>query len=140
MRRESMKPAGTFTWRRGFYALVAVLFCGLTTPAVRPAEPESGKTAATVEVRLSEYAVEMPHTLPAGPTTFLIHNEGKKTHSFKIEGPGIDEILTKPVPPQATDKLQVTLQPGEYKIYCPIGSHEAKGMTTKLAVTAAARP
>jgi uncharacterized cupredoxin-like copper-binding protein len=127
-----MKPAGAFA--------VAVLFCGLTTPAVRPAEPEGGKTAATVEVTLREYAVEMPHSLPAGPTTFLIHNEGKKTHSFKIEGPGIDEILTKPVPPQATDKLQVTLQPGEYKIYCPIGSHEAKGMTTKLAVTAPPQP
>jgi len=127
-----MKQAGAFA--------AAVLFCGLTPPAVRPAEPESGKAAATVEVTLSEYAVGMPHTLPAGPTTFLIHNEGKKTHSFKIEGPGIDEILKKPVPPAATDQLQVTLQPGEYKIYCPIGSHEAKGMTMKLAVTAAPPP
>jgi uncharacterized cupredoxin-like copper-binding protein len=129
MKRESMKQAGAFA--------AALLFCGLTTPAVRPAEPESGKTAATVEVTLSEYAVEMPHTLPAGPTTFLVHNEGKKIHSFKIEGPGIDEILSKPVRPQETGKLQVTLQPGEYKIYCPVGSHEAKGMTMKLAVTAA---
>jgi len=127
-----MKRAGAFA--------VALLFCGLTAPAVRPAEPGSGKGAATVEVTLSEYAVEMPHTLPAGPTAFLVHNEGKKTHSFKIEGPGIDAILSKPVQPRATDKLEVTLQPGEYKIYCPIGSHEAKGMTLKLAVTAAQPP
>jgi uncharacterized cupredoxin-like copper-binding protein len=119
---------------------VAILFFGLTPPAVRSAEPESGKPAATVEVRLSEYAIGMPQTLPAGPTIFLVHNEGKKIHSFKIEGPGIDEILSKPVPPQATDKLQVTLQPGEYKIYCPVGSHEAKGMTMKLAVTAPPPP
>lgn len=124
-----MKQAGAFA--------VAVLFCGLTAPPVRPAEPESGKGAATVEVRLSEYAIEMPHTLPAGPTTFLVRNEGKKIHSFKIEGPGIDAILSKPVQPQAAGELQVTLQPGEYKIYCPVGSHEAKGMTLKLAVTAA---
>lgn len=128
-----MKQAGAFA--------VAVLFCGLTTLAVRAAaEPESGKHAATVEVRLSEYAIEMPHTLPAGPTTFLVRNEGKKIHSFKIEGPGIDAILSKPVQPQAAGELQVTLQPGEYKIYCPVGSHEAKGMTMKLTVTAAPPP
>ena len=29
-----------------------------------------------------------------------------------------------------------TLQPGEYKVYCPIGSHSVKGMSVKLVVTA----
>ncbi|MEO6195287.1 MAG: cupredoxin domain-containing protein [Thermoanaerobaculia bacterium] len=139
MRRESMRQAGAFA-RRGFYVLAAIFFFGLTVTAARSAEPESEKTAATVEVRLSEYAIEMPHTLAAGPTAFLVHNEGKKVHSFKIEGPGIDEILSKPVQPKATGELKVTLQPGEYKIYCPVGSHEVKGMTTKLVVTAAPSP
>ncbi len=92
--------------------------------------------AAMVEVHLSEYAIQMPETLAAGPTTFVVHNDGGKTHSFKIEGPGTDEILSKPVPPQATENLTVTLKPGDYKVYCPIGSHEAKGMTRKLTVTA----
>jgi uncharacterized cupredoxin-like copper-binding protein len=89
-----------------------------------------------VEVHLSEYAVAMPQTLSAGPTTFAVHNEGKKTHSFKLEGPGIAEMLQKPVKPGETEELQVTLQPGEYKVYCPVGSHQAKGMTTTLKVTA----
>jgi uncharacterized cupredoxin-like copper-binding protein len=92
--------------------------------------------AGEVEVRLSEYAIEMPHTLPAGPTTFLVRNEGKNTHSFKIEGPGIAEMLSTPVRPRKTGSLQVTLQPGDYKVYCPIGSHAAKGMTIPLVVTA----
>jgi len=91
--------------------------------------------AAEVEVRLSEYAIEMPHTLPAGPTTFLVRNEGKNTHSFKIEGPGIAEMLEAPVRPRKTGNLQVTLQPGDYKVYCPVGSHETKGMTLTLTVT-----
>ena len=78
----------------------------------------------------------MPHTLPAGPTTFVVHNDGGKTHSFKIEGPGIEELLSKPVPPNASETLKVTLQPGEYKVYCPIGSHEIKGMKMTLTVTA----
>jgi hypothetical protein len=89
-----------------------------------------------VEVHLSEYAIEMPRTLPAGPMTFLVSNDGKNTHSFKIEGPGLAAMLAAPVRPRKTASLQVTLVPGDYKVYCPVGSHEAKGMTTTLTVTA----
>ena len=108
--------------------LVPVLLLGLT--AAMAAE----KTASAVDVRLTEYTIEMPETLPAGPTTFAVHNEGRKSHSFKIQGPGIDAMLETVVRPKETGTLQVTLQPGEYQIHCPIGSHAAKGMTMKLAV------
>ena len=37
--------------------------------------------------------------------------------------------------PQEAENLQVTLQPGEYKVYCPVGSHEVKGMKMTLTVT-----
>jgi uncharacterized cupredoxin-like copper-binding protein len=112
-----------------------LLLLGLTTAGA--AEPQADKAAGTVDVHLSEYAVKMPDTLPAGPTTFVVHNDGNKTHSFRIEGPGLSEaILAKPVPPQETENLQVTLQPGEYKVYCPVGSHEIKGMKMTLKVTA----
>ena len=121
--------------KHALYLLALFLLFGLT--AVLAAEaPQGDKAPATVEVRLSEYAIEMPQTLPAGPTTFVVHNEGGKIHSFKIEGPGVTEILDKPVPPKQTGSLQVTLQPGEYKVYCPVGSHSIKGMTMTLTVTA----
>lgn len=115
---------------------VAGAFHRQAEAASGPAEAQDGKTAAPVAVRLDEYTVEMPHTLPAGPTTFLVRNEGKNTHSFRIEGPGIAEMLSTPVRPRKTGSLQVTLQPGDYKVYCPVGGHEAKGMTMKLVVTA----
>lgn len=118
--------------RETIHLLVPLLLFALT-PAVRSEEPQ--KAPAPVEVRLTEYAIEMPHTLPAGPTTFRIRNEGNKTHSFKIEGPGIDQILSPFAKPQGTGTLEVTLQPGEYKIYCPLGSHARKGMTMTLTVT-----
>ncbi|HEY2295147.1 MAG TPA: cupredoxin domain-containing protein [Thermoanaerobaculia bacterium] len=109
----------------------------LTLTAASAVEPPADKAAGTVDVHLSEYAIKMPDTLPAGPTTFVVHNDGNKTHSFRIEGPGLsDAILAKPVPPQETENLQVTLQPGEYKVYCPVGSHEVKGMKMTLKVTA----
>jgi uncharacterized cupredoxin-like copper-binding protein len=115
--------------------LLPILLLGLLPASA--AEPQVDKAAGTVDVHLSEYAVKMPDTLPAGPTTFVVHNDGNKTHSFRIEGPGLsDAILAKPVPPQETENLQVTLQPGEYKVYCPVGSHEVKGMKMTLKVTA----
>ncbi|HEY3570144.1 MAG TPA: cupredoxin domain-containing protein [Thermoanaerobaculia bacterium] len=136
MKSSTTQRNGSFgrIWRQAFRLLAPVLLLGLT--AATAAEPQADK-AATVDVHLSEYAIKMPDTLPAGPTTFVVHNDGDKTHSFRIEGPGLaDAILAKPVPPQETESLQVTLQPGEYKVYCPVGSHEVKGMKMMLKVTA----
>ncbi|HZF11740.1 MAG TPA: cupredoxin domain-containing protein [Thermoanaerobaculia bacterium] len=104
--------------------------------AADPAEEKPPATApGAVEVHLSEYVVKMPETLPAGPTTFALHNDGNKKHAFKIEGPGIEGTQSAILEPHATGELKVTLQPGEYKIYCPIGSHSIKGMSVKLVVT-----
>jgi hypothetical protein len=91
---------------------------------------------APVEVRLTEYAIEMPGTLPPGPTTFALHNQGHKSHSFKLEGPGVQDMTPVIVQAGKAGTAQVTLQPGEYKVYCPIGSHSAKGMTMTLTVKA----
>jgi len=92
----------------------------------------------SVDVHLSEYVVQMPETLPAGPTTFVLHNDGNKRHAFKVEGPGIEGEagLSGVIEPKTSGELKVTLQPGEYKVSCPIGSHFAKGMSRKLTVTA----
>jgi len=120
------------------FLLPLILVFGLTglATAAMSEEPQGGKAAGTVEVRLTEYAVEMPNTVPAGPTTFLVHNEGHKRHSFKIQGPGIEQMLEAIVSPRETGTLQVTLQPGEYAVFCPIGNHASKGMKMTLVVTA----
>ena len=135
MRRHPTRHAYDFlrTWR---FAAVLLVPLGLAGLAAASGAEEPQKGPGVVEVHLTEYMVDMPKTLPAGPTTFAIHDDGHKTHSFKIEGPGIDELLSKPVHPHETGTLQLTLQPGEYKVYCPIGNHSAKGMTMALKVTA----
>jgi uncharacterized cupredoxin-like copper-binding protein len=116
--------------------LLAPLFLFSLTAAIRAEEPKEEKAVSTVEVHLTEYKIDMPETLPAGPTNFIVINEGGKTHSFKIEGPGVDALMSAPIPAHTKGTLQATLQAGEYKIYCPIGSHSIKGMTRKLVVTA----
>ncbi len=123
------------TWRHSVRLFVPIVVLFALSAAAGAETPLGEKAAAKVEVRLSEYTVEMPHTLLAGPTAFLLRNEGQKSHSFKIEGPGIEDAPAVIVKPGKTDSLQVTLQPGEYKVYCPIGSHAAKGMTMKLVVS-----
>lgn len=112
-------------------SLAAAVLCLSLVFLALPACAASG-----VEVRLTEYAIDMPHTLPAGPTTFVLHNEGHKGHSFKLEGPGLADMTPVIVKPNKTGTAEVTLQPGEYKVWCPIGSHSAKGMTMTLTVRA----
>ncbi len=121
--------------KRALSLLVPVVL--LAFSAALAADPPTADKGASVEVHVREYAIQMPDTLPAGPTTFVIHNDGQKHHSFKLEGPGSEGIVDKPVPPGETGSLTITLKAGEYKVYCPIGSHEVKGMTRKLVVTAA---
>ena len=108
----------------------AVLLLLVLTTVSRAEEPKG------VEVRLTEYAIDMPHTLPPGPTTFVLHNEGHKSHSFKLEGPGLQDMTPVIVKAGKAGTAQVTLQPGDYKVWCPIGSHSAKGMTMTLTVKA----
>jgi plastocyanin len=114
-------------WRYTFFLLIPIFLFSLAVAA--------GSEPGTVDVRLTEYVIEMPQTLPPGPTTFLLHNLGHKSHSFKLEGPGITDMSPAIVKPGKTGTVQVTLQPGEYTVYCPIGNHSAKGMTTKLVVS-----
>jgi len=111
--------------------LAATVLMGWTAANGQPSAKPAG-----VEVKLSEYAIEMPHALPAGPTTFRVSNGGKKMHTFKLQGPGIPDGQSVSVKPRESGSLEVTLQPGDYKVYCPIGSHAIKGMTMDLKVTA----
>jgi uncharacterized cupredoxin-like copper-binding protein len=117
--------------RLALYVLAPVLLFSLAA-GIRAED----KAVNVVEVHLSEYKIDMPETLPAGQTNFIVLNEGGKTHSFKIEGPGINALLSAPIPPHTKGTVQADLQTGEYKVYCPIGSHSMKGMTKTLTVTA----
>ena len=62
----------------------------LPTPSPTvPWTPDSAApTGEVIEVGLSEYVIDMPTKLAAGPVTFLITNYGSLTHSFAIEGAG----------------------------------------------------
>jgi plastocyanin len=112
--------------------LGALAFAG--TPAHRtPGDP------AAVSAKLSEWKVELSQgTITAGAVTFTVTNAGSIPHAFEVEGPGI-ERETAVIQPGASATLELTLKPGTYDVYCPVGedSHKKLGMETHLRVVSA---
>jgi uncharacterized cupredoxin-like copper-binding protein len=109
--------------------LVCAAACGLT-PA---ANAQTISTAAKIEVKLSEYKIDMPKTVPAGSTTFEVTNTGKEVHNFEIEGNGIEKRVGQ-LNPGESKTLLVELKAGKYEVYCPVPGHKSHGMSLDLTV------
>lgn len=108
------------------------------TPA--PAAPAAADAAAAepqeVDVALSNFVIEMPDTITAGPTRFAIANTGQAPHNFVIEGNGVSKRLANNLQPGQSGFLNVDLAPGTYTVFCPVGegAHRAQGMELTLTV------
>jgi plastocyanin len=92
-----------------------------------------------VEVSLREWSVGLSETrVAAGRVTFVAHNRGTVPHALEVEGRGIEEE-TRPIAPGDSAELTLTLKPGHYEVYCPVGddAHKKLGMVAELNVTAA---
>lgn len=73
-------------------------------------------------------------TVKAGAVAFLLNNEGRYTHDFRVEGQGVDQKAPK-VGSGRTLEWRITLQqPGTYRISCPISNHADRGMVGTLTV------
>jgi uncharacterized cupredoxin-like copper-binding protein len=88
----------------------------------------------TVEVKLTEYKIEMPPLIGTGATTFNVTNTGHETHGFEIEGNGIEKVLKPRLRKGESGSLQVDLKPGTYKVSCPVIGHKWHGMSLDLTV------
>jgi plastocyanin len=118
---------------------VAGLLLGsaLVGAAVLPAHPGA---SVPVDARLSEWAIQLSEaTVPAGPVTFTIRNGGTIPHAFEVEGGGVEKA-TALIQPGTSATLTLSLKPGTYDVYCPVGedSHKKLGMDTHLTVVSGA--
>ncbi|MBI2171178.1 MAG: cupredoxin domain-containing protein [Chloroflexi bacterium] len=92
--------------------------------------PLTGKA----QVSLKDFRLDPDRvTVKAGATTFVLKNEGRYTHDFRVEGQGVDEKAPK-VGQGRTFEWQITLAPGAYRISCPISNHADRGMSGSLEV------
>ncbi len=96
--------------------------------------PTATSAKGMVIVKLTEYKIEMPPSVPTGATTFTVSNAGKETHSFEVEGNGIEQEIKPALKVGETKTLQVNLKPGTYKVYCPVDGHKMLGMSRDLTV------
>jgi plastocyanin len=101
--------------------------------------PRAPGGPAAVRANLSEWKVELSQgTITAGRVTFTITNAGSIPHALELEGQGIEEE-TAVIEPGASATLTLSLKPGTYEVYCPVGqdSHKKLGMETDLTVVPA---
>jgi len=98
-----------------------------------------GPPSATINVRETEMKIDPKDVTVEKPgvVEFKIQNAGQIVHALEIEGP-TGEVATKQIPAGKSAALRANLnKPGKYKWYCPVGDHEARGMTGTITVRGA---
>jgi hypothetical protein len=99
-------------------------------------EPTAESTEETVEVSLTEWAINMPTELEAGTVIFEVINDGTVPHTFEIANETLYATLDAPLGPGESARLTVDLTPGVYTVICPLGdgAHRDIGMLLELTV------
>lgn len=88
----------------------------------------------TVPMLLKDFELQ-PDALAvkAGSVTFVLKNDGRYTHDFRVEGQGVDLKGPKVGSGRSTE-WRIALQPGTYRISCPVSNHADRGMAGTLTV------
>jgi hypothetical protein len=98
-----------------------------------PATTSDATAAAMVQVNLSESTIDMPATAAAGPTDFVVKNNGSAQHDLKIKENGMETNLPQPLMAGEIRTIRVDLKPGTYEVTSP-ASNGGKEMKTTLTV------
>lgn len=107
-----------------------------SAPAAAASSAAAASEGTVVEVRMTEFALEFSQdTFTPGTYTFKAPNAGQFPHTISITGPGVDNA-TAGGPAQGGEEVSMTvdLQPGTYKVWCPVRDHEARGMVAEITV------
>ncbi|RKT88234.1 hypothetical protein SAMN05421805_101328 [Saccharopolyspora antimicrobica] len=123
----------TFGVLLGVVTMLTALCAGATTAtAAQPAPAGGGPNVVTV--RMVDFRLEQPDWLPPGRYTFRAINAGGAPHALEINGPGVENARTPVVQAGGAADLTVTLGPGVYDFWCPVGDHRQMGMQLYVKV------
>ena len=98
--------------------------------AVRQPDADARK----VPVKVNDKGIQMPKSLSAGKTAFVVTNTGKEKHDFEITGQGIEKSFWFNLAPNQTKTMQVDLKTGSYQAACEIEEHAGKEQKLQLVV------
>jgi plastocyanin len=115
----------------------AVAGCGSDDSA--DGTPPPASAGQTIQISATDFEFDPP-TIPleqAGEYTFRLVNDGGTEHALEIEGQGVEEE-TETIGPGETAELTLSLEPGEYEMYCPVDGHREMGMEGSVSVGGAA--
>jgi plastocyanin len=131
-------------------ALSVVAFgggCGGRTPSATASsaaptaagspEPSPAVTvrAEQVTATLTDYKIALSEeSFKVGTYTFTVTQKGAHPHSLSIKGPGVEQASPMIAPGGPPQSLTVTLQPGTYVLWCPVGDHRQRGMEATITV------
>lgn len=109
---------------------------GPATSAPPATSAAPGGTANRVEVSENEFSISLTRReFTPGTYTFVVDNAGKANHDLSIKGPGVDGSKTAVLASGSEGEVTVTLQPGTYELWCTVGNHRDRGMTTTITVS-----
>jgi len=95
---------------------------------------QTGGGGEELTISETEFALDPADpTVAAGEVTITATNDGATVHNLEVEGDGVEEI-TDDLDPGQSGELKLDLAPGEYEMYCAIGTHAAQGMEGTLTV------
>lgn len=123
--------------------------------ATEPADAEPDPAETSVDVSLSEFAVEpSDDSVPAGTVTFNVSSDGGIFHNFKVVATdlAVDDLptdeatfavdesqvdvigLTEDLDPGEAEELTLELEAGNYVLICNIPTHYGAGMAVAFTV------
>lgn len=107
-------------------AALSVGACGEDEPPDRVLRVDA---AADGALRFERSAVRTT----AGPVAIEMANPSDIPHAIGIRGNGIN-ATGETVGRDRISRVQTELEPGDYRLFCPVAGHEQAGMTATLTV------
>ena len=112
--------------------VVAIGLIGLLTD-IGDSGDSAGSSSTTIDVALTEFAIEGDLTAPAGQVTLAVSNVGSVEHNLVVRELGSSTPMIA-AGGSATLALG-DLPAGTYQLFCEVAGHESSGMSADLVIT-----
>jgi plastocyanin len=92
-----------------------------------------GAAASTIDVSLSEFAIDGALSAAPGEITLAVTNNGAQQHDLQVDPIGVKTPLLNGG--DTADLALGDVAAGEYRVYCTVAGHADSGMDTTLVVS-----